>query len=68
MKPRSMATQKQVEDLAEEVHSHVHGAANYAQGGDYPRAHAKAGQARGAARRLEELLGTLAAGPGQDSA
>ena len=54
---------KQIEDAAEEVHRHVHRAAGHAGDGDYPRAHAEAEQAQGAARRLKELLGTAAAQP-----
>ena len=63
MKPRSMSAMKQIEDAAEEVHRHVHRAAGHAGDGDYPRAHAEAEQAQGAARRLKELLGTAAAQP-----
>lgn len=61
MKPRDAAAIRQIENIAAEVHGHVHGAANYATSGDFHRAHAKAGQARGATRRLEELLAALAA-------
>lgn len=66
MKPRSMAAQKQIEAAAEEIHRHVHGAANYATSGDFHRAHGEAERAQGAARRFKELLGTLATGPDRD--
>lgn len=61
MKPRSMAVMKQVEDAAAEVHQHVQRAVRLAEEGDYPRALKRAGQARGAARRFEELLQALSA-------